>query len=225
MEARVAALERRALAVQTNVARAQLTERERRVVDAAANAELLGSAVVRVPSTYYQIPLARRAELLNCPPQHLCKTIVLENAAGTVVGDPSQPLHQQRYLAVVVQYVAKLSMDVVTKFVGAPSRLTLAPLDAASSLTGFGLNGMTIVGVPTPFPVIVARDVARLPFIWLGGGEVDAKLRLFTAQLLEDGKAGRAMGAGANRRVIHVVDCSEPRDGDDVDGGAEADAA
>jgi prolyl-tRNA editing enzyme YbaK/EbsC (Cys-tRNA(Pro) deacylase) len=181
----------------------------------------VGSALYRVPATYYDWPLARRAQELACTPDRLCKTIVMENAgaAAGAVGDPSLPLGQQRFIAVVLQYVTRLDTAALERAlrahgaVGEP-RLRQAP--DAVALTGFGFGAITPVGSVTPLPVVVAKPIACLPppsYVWLGGGEVDIKLRMFTAQLLRPG------GCSPGFTAV-VLDCVEARDGEDGEGDA-----
>lgn len=76
-------------------------------------------------------------------------------------------------------------------------------------MTGFTHNGVTPFALAQPgrLPVVVSAAIAKLdpPFVWLGGGEADLKLRVPTRQLIE------ATGA----LVLH---CSVPRDeGDEED--------
>ncbi len=216
LEARVAALEPAARSVQSNVPDAALTERLARVKAAALRVGLPGTALFRVPPGYYDTPLASRAALLACPPAHLCKTIVLEHVGVpegglAAVGDLGAPLSRQRYLAVILQYVARLRMDALERAVlppGTPGSLRMAPLEVADALTGFPHNGMTPIGSATGVPIILAKSAAALPFLWLGGGEVDVKLRVFTRPLLA---RLREQGAGA----VAVIDCTVLREGEE----------
>lgn len=220
--ARVDALERASRAVATNIPRAALTSAHARVEAALLASRVVGSALYRVPADYYDWPLARRGKELACTPERLCKTIVLENATAPnpgAVGDVSLlPLGQQRYIAVLLQYVTKLDTAALERAlrahgaVGEP-RLRQAP--DAVALTGFGFGAITPVGSATPLPVVVAKPIACLPppsYVWLGGGEVDTKLRMFTAQLLRPG------GCSPGYTAV-VLDCVEARDGEDGEGG------
>ncbi len=209
LEARVSALEARAAAVQTNVPGDEQSEAQRRVAAALTSARVLGSALVRVPGDYYGRPLAARAALLGCSPEQLCKTIVLENsAAGTVAGSPDAPLSRARFVCVVLQYTARLKMEALARFLGDAS-LAMAPLEVADALTGFPHNAMTVFGMRSPMPVIIAKAAveaaAAAPlagFVWLGGGDVDVKLRVFVKQLLRPDVLAPA---------VAVLDCTVPR--------------
>lgn len=57
-------------------------------------------------------------------------------------------------------------------------------------LSGYLHNAVTPFGMTTPVPVLITRQVAELPkvqpfapYVWLGGGEVNLKLRLPVVQL------------------------------------------
>ena len=137
-------------------------------------AGVVGSALVRVPADYYDRPLAARAALLQSHPATLCKTIVLKNGAATATLDPGAPLGAALYVAIVMQYVARLDMtrlERVLRARGAPadSKWTLA--SDATAHTGFDFNAITIFGWAHPIPVIVAKPIVELPrgaAIWLG---------------------------------------------------------
>ena len=211
IEERVAALEARARSVQrADLGGAgaagpgffALSPSSSRVEDAALRAGLLGCALARVPGGYYERPLAWRAALLGCDVGALAKTLVLEAegraAAGAAV-PASAPLAQQRYVAVIVPYNCRLNADALARAVGAPLRLAAA----GEALTGFRHGGVTPLGSSTPLAVVVAKQLARRRFFWIGGGEPDVKLRVFASQLL------RAGGAGTPGAAPVVLDIAE----------------
>lgn len=197
LEARVARLEAQCSTVQSNFPAGSCPSPEVARVQAALQA-LPGSALLRVPAGYYALQLRERARLLQAPVAALCKTLVLENAGGSAVGDPGAPLSQQRYLAVIVQYTARLNLAALGKVVGAAAPLTLA--GNGTALTGFGHNGVTSLGSLTPLPVVLARDAMQCgcPFIYLGGGQEDVKARVFLAPL-------------AAQPGVHVLPISDAR--------------
>jgi prolyl-tRNA editing enzyme YbaK/EbsC (Cys-tRNA(Pro) deacylase) len=220
LQARLRAAESAARSVPSNIPADAMPPTCARVVADATAKGVLGSALYRVPPDYYDRPLAARAQLLGCPPDRLCKTIIFENASGTAEGG-DVPLHSARYLAVVVQYVAKISLDVLGRLLRQPGgggpepRLAMAPPEVGAALTGFGFNGVSPLGMRASMPVLVAKAIAQLPspaLIWLGGGEADVKLRLFVPQLLRP----RVL-CGAVQPV--VADVTQPRDEDDPAGG------
>lgn len=212
LEDRVSRLEAAAAGVASDIPAGELSERNHRVSAAVTRDGMLGCALLRVPPDYYSRSLAQRAVLLGAPTAHLCKTIVFEqgapstpsasSAAPLVVGDATAPLARQRYVAVIVQYSARIALDRLQRVLGWSS-LAMAPLPAADALTGFGHNGMTPLGSRTPLPLVLARAIAELPppaAIWLGGGDVDVKLRVFVPQLL------------SRRAAVTVADVSDPRE-------------
>lgn len=221
--ARLTRAEALSSSVQSNVDAAEWDANERRVAAACQASHVAGSALLRVPANYYSLPLVERAQLLDCAPTRLCKSIILENASGTVVGDTRQPLGLQKYLCVIVQYLTKLDLNTLVKQVQGHSSnagqavppVKLAMCEGADKLTGYGYNAMTPFGSLTPMAVIVARPIMKLPapsYIFLGGGREDTKLRVFTAQLTREGVLGVAGYAAA------VLDCVMDRDdGDEQD--------
>jgi len=90
-------------------------------------------------------------------------------------------------------------LDALARAVGAPLRLAAA----GEALTGFRHGGVTPLGSSTPLAVVVAKQLARRRFFWIGGGEPDVKLRVFSSQLL------RAGGAGAPGAAPVVLDIAE----------------
>jgi prolyl-tRNA editing enzyme YbaK/EbsC (Cys-tRNA(Pro) deacylase) len=116
----------------------------------------------------------------------LCKTLVFENKGVEAVaagGDVRAPLAQQRFLAVIVQYAAKLNLAALGKALGGGARLELAAEGRA--LTGYEHNAVTHLGALTPLPVVLAREVAECgsAYIFLGGGQEDVKARVFLKPL------------------------------------------
>jgi prolyl-tRNA editing enzyme YbaK/EbsC (Cys-tRNA(Pro) deacylase) len=159
-----------------------LTVREERVRAAVLGALLLGCGLVRVPANYYERPLAERASLLRADPRSLCKTVLFETD-GDAVGDTSEPLARQRYVGVIVPYLARLRLDVLAKALAGGMRLAA---DGAG-VTGFEFGGVTPFGSAQRMAVVVSKQCCELSAIWLGGGEVGTKLRVPVRQLLKLG--------------------------------------
>ncbi len=66
----------------------------------------------------------------------------------------------------------------------------VAQPEDSDRLSGYLHNAVTPFGMTTPVPVLITRQVAELPatqpgapYVWLGGGEVNLKLRLPVVQL------------------------------------------
>eukprot|EP00947_MAST-08B_sp_MAST-8B-sp1_P002149 g2149.t1 len=203
--------------------------------------------VVQAPGDYYSWTLQQRARFLGTAPPHLCKTVVMENVwwngggpgggsgdapnAAAVAVDPltapPPPLHNARYYAVIVQYVAKLDVAKMSKVVRGmwpasagqcPSnkafKFQVAQGDASLRLTGYAHNGVTVYGMrcgAERMPVIVDAAILNLdpPQIFLGGGDKDLKLRVDTGELVQ------SLGAGPGKAAI-TASVSNPRgEGDD----------
>ena len=144
---------------------------------------LPGSALFQVTKDYYTLKLRERAGILCSPVHALCKTLVFLNPHGTMLGNPTASLSQQRYLAVILQYSAKLNVGALEKALGV-SGISLA--EDGVEVTGFEHNGVTPFGSLTPLPIVVSRGVVDCgaQAIWLGGGEENVKARVFLAPLL-----------------------------------------
>ena len=196
LSSRVARLEQLAATVQNNFPAGLAPSPEVLRVERAL-AGLPGSALLCVRADYYSLTLRERARLLHVPVAALCKTLVLENPAGSVVGDATAPLAAQRYIAVVLQYTAKLVLPALCKGVGAAA---LALAAEGRALTGFAFNGLTPFGSLTALPVVLARDAldCKCPYILLGGGQEDVKARVFLRPL-------------AALPGVTVLACSAPR--------------
>ena len=160
---------------------------------------------------------------MGAPKDTLCKSILLVNSAlaeaTPLSASVSPDVFSSRYVLVVLQYVTRLDTDALAKALraqcttSATFKLNVAPAEASDELSGFSHNAVTPFGMHCAVPVVVSRSVAdKGGFVWLGGGEVDMKLRIPVAQLLKPG----VLVPGATAAPI-VVDCTPRRedDGDD----------
>ena len=166
---------------------------------------------LQVPADYYDHPLSWRQGALAAPSvHHLCKTLCLENtrareplgpfAPEALAGlSPTQRAALSRFFLVIVQYTARLDTEALAKGLralaggAAPGKafnLRLAGEEDSARLTGYEHNAVTPVGVSGvqdgSLPLILASAVTALepPLFWMGGGEVDLKLGLDTAQFV-----------------------------------------
>lgn len=228
LEARIARLE--ALASQVQLRGVDLSSAEPAVVRVyTAAASTCGCALVRVPSDYYERPLAARAALLHSHPTRLCKTLILCNATGTVEGNPAAPLHEQRFLAVVVQYVARWNPTAVGRVLCASAtaagvtayapRVALAEAADALRVSGFAHGAVSPLATAVRLPVLFARAaLADGAAVWLGGGAVDVKLRVFPGALVRAAAVSQGKEPPPGINAVTVCDVSTPRadgDGDD----------
>ena len=202
MDARITALEALLHAVPSNIPPAEYSAALSRV--RAALARLPGAALLRVPKTYYELPLRSRAQLLCCSPHRLCKTLVFENPAGDAAAGPSAPLGAQRHLAIVLQYTHRLDVSALQKLLGAPG---LALAADGAQLAGFAHNGVSPFGMAARIPIVWCKSVLVLGgAVWVGGGEPDVKARVFVGALQRGGEAATA-----------VLDVSVPRSEEEWD--------
>ncbi|ETV88138.1 hypothetical protein, variant 1 [Aphanomyces astaci] len=180
LEERVAALDTRLRGLES-VARVVQDIRSRRVYSARLH---------RAPHDYYDWTLADRAKFLQCNVAQLCKSIIMENVAWK-----SDMPHVPRFVCVIVQYKAKINSDKVAKLIRDAStsvkisrkqvNFQHAPPDTSALLTGFEFNGVSPFGMSTALPVIVSAPVLELPYIWLGGGAHDVKLKVSVTQCVQ----------------------------------------
>ena len=119
-----------------------------------------------------------------------------------------------KYICVVLQYAgAKLQKekltDVVRRMEGKNAvgkkqySIRMVAQDVSDALSGFAHNAVTPLGMTHPLPVLLSHHLKTLPDgqLWLGGGEVDLKLRFDVAEL-----AGKFAPAG---RPLEFADVTE----------------
>ena len=150
---------------------------------------------------YYDHCLAARALFLGgavdgqVDTSQLCKTVVFENvASSTGSGDVTD----SKYYCVVVQYQAKIDVDLLRDFIqnmrrDPENRLSkkhfnfmLAPEEISDTLTGFKHNGVCPFGLKEEsLPIIVCKRVVDAgPVIFVGGGHPRIKLCLSTKEFV-----------------------------------------
>ena len=156
------------------------------------------SKFVRVPAQYYDEDLPFRAACVGAPSvHHMCKTICMENTRCTR-DDCEDPVNSRWYL-VLVQYTARLSQQKLEKFlhqrnneggrkVGKKAfHMRLAKEEDSERLTGYEHGAVTPFGTAERIPVLVSREMETLApggEFWLGGGEVDLKMRVSYDELV-----------------------------------------
>ena len=156
------------------------------------------SKFVRVPAQYYDEDLPFRAACVGAPSvHHMRKTICMENTRCTR-DDCEDPVNSRWYL-VLVQYTARLSQQKLEKFlhqlnnqggrkVGKKAfHMRLAKEEDSERLTGYAHGAVTPFGTAMRVPVLVSREMEKLTpggEFWLGGGEVDLKMRVSYDELV-----------------------------------------
>lgn len=152
------------------------------------------AAFAHVRGDYYELGLAERQRLLAAPSvECLCKSLILENTA-CAASDCVDP-RNSRYYCIVVQYVAAINSQKIFNFVRELSHgprkayhFHMASGARALELSGFEHNAISPVGMACGrMPIILAREITRLPhdWFWLGGGQVDLKLGFRVSEFVD----------------------------------------
>lgn len=166
-----------------------------RMLVSAIAAGFTNTRFVRCPSDYYDWPLEKRRALLDAPHvSHLTKSIVLENTRHNGKGDPTDVM-TSRYLCCVVPYNTKIDSDRLRTAVrgmfakkGLPTpgikNFNYRLGENCIQVTGYEPNAVTPLGMKTPMPVVVAKEISQLnpPEFWLGGGEVSLKWKVLVSE-------------------------------------------
>lgn len=147
-----------------------------------------------VPSDYYSHSLQWRRDILKADSiSHLCKTILLENTHCTI-DDCSNPKNS-RYYMVLFQYVEKFDAELVMRTVKnwnenigkKKFNFRLASSETSEKLTGFTHGAVVPFCTPTSIPLIMSSAILDLspPYIWVGAGHQDCKLRVDVQEFIE----------------------------------------
>ncbi|CAH9102582.1 unnamed protein product [Cuscuta epithymum] len=154
-------------------------------------------AFKRVPPDYYEWPLEARRDVIGAASvDHLCKSIVLVNTQAPANITDCMDRDNSKYYVVVVQYTARFNAEAVKNFLYTLNNskiakkkfnMRLAPEEISRSLTGYEHNGVTCIGMKTNIPVILDEAITKLKpdFFWLGGGEIDLKLRMNCQEFID----------------------------------------
>uniref|UniRef100_A0A7S2DTW2 YbaK/aminoacyl-tRNA synthetase-associated domain-containing protein n=1 Tax=Haptolina brevifila TaxID=156173 RepID=A0A7S2DTW2_9EUKA len=150
----------------------------------------------RVRGDYYEQDLAWRRDILGAASvQQLCKSMIMENTKLTE--EEAKASGRIKYVMFVLQYAnGKLNKekmhDVIRSMEGSKAAakkqysIRMVSQEVSNKLSGFPHNAVTPFGMATPIPVLLSERIRALPEgrVWLGGGEVDLKLRLDVAELV-----------------------------------------
>jgi prolyl-tRNA editing enzyme YbaK/EbsC (Cys-tRNA(Pro) deacylase) len=102
-----------------------------------------------------------------------------------------------RYAACVVLATTRADVNgVVRKFLDA-RKASFAPMDDAVQLTGMEYGGITPIGLPKDWPVLVDARVVARPHVIIGSGVRHSKIAI----------AGPALGALPGAEVIEGLAC------------------
>jgi hypothetical protein len=157
---------------------------------------LVDARFCRVRGDYYDQELSWRRDVLGAASvKQLCKSMIMENTR--IGADEAAAGGRVKYVCICLQYAgAKLNreklIEVVRKMEGSKAvgkkQYNMRMVDEATSatLSGFEHNAVTIFGMAQTLPVICSLPLRRLPedAMWLGGGEVDLKMRVNVSDLV-----------------------------------------
>jgi len=176
-----------------------VTPMQAKVQAEAKKAGLESAHFWRVRSDYYEQELTWRRDMVGAASvQQLCKSMIMENTkVGELSLEQATAAGRIKYVCVVLQYAgAKLQKekltDAIRRMEGANAvgkkqySLRMVSQETSDELSGFEHNAVTVVGMATPVPVLLSNPIKNLPEgkVWLGGGEVDLKLRVDVAELV-----------------------------------------
>jgi prolyl-tRNA editing enzyme YbaK/EbsC (Cys-tRNA(Pro) deacylase) len=103
---------------------------------------------------------------------------------------------QTSYAACVVAATTRADVNgLVRRHLGA-RKASFGPVDVVTALTGMEFGGITPIGLPAGWPVLVDAAVAKLPAIVVGSGIRGSKLRLPGALLADLPDAALLEGLG-----------------------------
>ncbi|WP_433497743.1 YbaK/EbsC family protein [Sphaerimonospora sp. CA-214678] len=102
---------------------------------------------------------------------------------------------ETRYAAVMVLATHRADINgVVRRHLGA-KKASFAPQSEAVALTGMEYGGITPIGLPEEWPVLVDRNVIDRPFVVIGSGVRRSKLAL----------SGRELAEATNAEIIALT--------------------
>ena len=122
--------------------------------------------------------LADTAEMCRAydsPEEHSANCVVVAGRRGEVT----------RYAAVLVLATTKADVNGVIRKRLDARKASFAPMDTAVELTGMEYGGITPVGLPADWPILVDEQVLAAEIVIIGAGIRGAKLLLPSASLLE----------------------------------------
>ena len=97
-----------------------------------------------------------------------------------------------RYAACVVLATTRADVNGVVRKLLDARKASFAPMDEAVELTGMEYGGITPIGLPKDWPVLVDARVVAMPHVVIGSGVRHSKIAI----------AGPALGALAGAQVI-----------------------
>jgi len=100
----------------------------------------------------------------------------MEQSANTIiVASKKEP---KQFVACVVQGTRRLDVNHALKELAGMGKLSFATADETQALTGMLIGGVTAFGLPDYLRIFVDVPLVALPWIILGGGSRDVKIKI-----------------------------------------------
>ncbi|WP_066362790.1 YbaK/EbsC family protein [Herbidospora mongoliensis] len=109
--------------------------------------------------------------------------IALEDSANCVIVAAKRG-GETRYAAVMVLATHRADINGIVRRHLDARKISFAPMDDAVSLTGMEYGGITPIGLPEGWPVLVDENVTRREFVVIGSGLRRSKLALSGSDLV-----------------------------------------
>jgi prolyl-tRNA editing enzyme YbaK/EbsC (Cys-tRNA(Pro) deacylase) len=113
-------------------------------------------------------------EHYGIPPQNACNTLVV-----VVKTEP------RRYLACLVNATSKLDVNRKVAAIAGTKKLSFAAAEETAALTGQLIGGVTLLGLPSDWPVSIDQPILDLAYAILGGGNRSSKIKVQPRELLK----------------------------------------
>eukprot|EP01125_Pyxidicula_operculata_P010293 TRINITY_DN3393_c0_g1_i1.p1 TRINITY_DN3393_c0_g1~~TRINITY_DN3393_c0_g1_i1.p1 ORF type:complete len:160 (+),score=38.94 TRINITY_DN3393_c0_g1_i1:446-925(+) len=143
---------------------------------------------------YYDWDLNKRKLFLGAHHEdYLCKSLIVEN---TKFEEGHSDPYYSRYYIVIVQYTTTymshklfkfLKNATNNKFSKSQFNFRFADPEEAFALSGFDHNAITPFGMKVKMPIVLSDKIAQLKegYFWLGGGDVDLKLKIDVSEFID----------------------------------------
>jgi len=108
----------------------------------------------------------------NIPPQNACNTIIV-----VIKTEP------RRYVACLVNATSKLDVNKKVSAIVGTKKLSFAASEETAELTDQMIGGVTLLALPTDWPVYIDERIMSLDYAILGGGNRSSKIKLAPEEL------------------------------------------
>ncbi|HEX9999018.1 MAG TPA: YbaK/EbsC family protein [Actinoplanes sp.] len=147
-----------------------------------ADAPIDGDQVLVAPIDADLADTAAFCEAYGVTPDESANCVIVAGRRGEVV----------RYAACVVLATTRADVNGLVRKLLDARKCSFAPMDEAVRLTGMEYGGITPIGLPADWPVLVDARVVAVPHVIIGSGVRHSKIAI----------AGPALGALPGAQVI-----------------------